>query len=95
MTMDTQQWAIKVAVLCAALCIPLSVVGVTVMAVTHDGATIQQAFDYFTQLIQFAIPAVAAMAGLHIWTQRTPVPVPSTTTSPTTTPAAGESPAGT
>lgn len=91
MTMDTQQWAIKVAVLCAALCIPLSVVGVTVMAVTHDGATIQQAFDYFTQLIQFAIPAVAAMAGLHIWTQRTPTtpaPVP-------TAPAAGEAPAGT
>lgn len=94
MTMDTQQWAIKVAVLCAALCIPLSVVGVTVMAVTHDGATIQQAFDYFTQLIQFAIPAVAAMAGLHIWTQRTPAPAPAPSSQPAASVAPSEGTAG-
>lgn len=93
MNMDTQQWIIKAVAVAVCACIPLSVVGVTVMAVTHDGSTIQQAFDYFNQLIQFAIPAAGAVTGLHIWTQRTTTTSTAATNDASTT-ATGEGTAG-
>lgn len=68
MTVDTQQFVYRVVALTMPLAIFLSFIGVTVVALTHDGTAIQMMFDFFNTTIKLAIPASGVLGAMHLWT---------------------------
>lgn len=92
MTVDTQQFVYRVVALTMPLAIVLSFIGVTVVALTHDGTAIQMMFDFFNTTIKLAIPASGVLGAMHLWTTNggstSAAPEPSATT------ATGEGTAG-
>lgn len=91
MTMDTQQFAYRALALAIAACIPLSFIGVTVVAVTHDGAAIGQMFDFFKQALTLAIPAGGVLGAFHLWTNNM---APTSPVASPVAPTTGEGTAG-
>ena len=83
-SVQTQQRVMTIVMIGAVGTVWAAVVGLFVLAITHDGSIATQVAQSATQIVGAAVAGFSAVAGVHVWTanKANPTPAPAGAAAP-------------